>query len=105
CLRPVELHDEDGTATPRATLGRQVRRLREKEELSQRALADVVGYPHTYISRVERGEQLPSEALAEAFDTYFKTGGLIVALLTMAQDGLVADYSRKMVATEGDDTR
>ncbi|WP_435128196.1 helix-turn-helix domain-containing protein [Actinacidiphila sp. bgisy144] len=101
----MELHDEDTAATPRAMLGRRLRRLREASGLSQRALANVVGYPHTYISRVERGEQLPSEALAEAFDTYFRSDGLITELLAMAQDSLIADYSRKIVAKEGDATR
>ncbi|WP_435173723.1 helix-turn-helix domain-containing protein [Actinacidiphila sp. bgisy145] len=101
----MELHDEDTAATPRAMLGRRLRRLREASGLSQRALANVVGYPHTYISRVERGEQLPSEALAEAFDTYFRSDGLITELLAMAQDSLIADYSRKIVAKEGDAIR
>lgn len=71
----MELNNEDdGRATPRTVLGRRLRRLREAADLSQRALADKVGYPHTYLSRVERGEQLPSEALAEDLDTYFRHG-------------------------------
>ncbi|WNI14691.1 helix-turn-helix domain-containing protein [Actinacidiphila sp. ITFR-21] len=101
----MELHEEDSSATPRAMLGRRLRRLREKAQLSQRGLASAVGYPHTYISRVERGDQLPSGALAEAFDTYFHTDGLFVELLALAQDGLIADYSRKIVAKESEAIR
>jgi transcriptional regulator with XRE-family HTH domain len=101
----MELHDEDSAATPRAMLGRHLRRLREAAELSQRGLAEAIGYPHTYISRVERGEQLPSEALAGTFDTHFQTHGLFVELLGLAQDGLIADYSRKIVAKESDALR
>ncbi|AJC58112.1 helix-turn-helix transcriptional regulator [Streptomyces sp. 769] len=96
----MELHEDDGKATPRTLLGRRLRRLRETAELSQRALAERVGYPHTYLSRVERGEQLPSEALAQALDDYFSTDGLLMELLDMAQDSLIANYSREFVAKE-----
>ncbi|MFJ6602996.1 helix-turn-helix domain-containing protein [Streptomyces lydicus] len=45
----MELNNEDdGRATPRTVLGRRLRRLREAADLSQRALADKVGYPHTF---------------------------------------------------------
>ncbi|GGW92630.1 helix-turn-helix domain-containing protein [Streptomyces noursei] len=101
----MELHEDDGKATPRTLLGRRLRRLREAAELSQRALAERVGYPHTYLSRVERGEQLPSEALAQALDDYFSADGLFMELLDMAQDSLIANYSREFVAKERDAIR
>lgn len=101
----MELHDEDDKATPRTMLGRRLRRLREQAGMSQRALAEKVGYPHTYISRVERGEQLPSEALAQAFDEHFNSDGLFLELLDMAQDSLIANYSREFVAQESDAIR
>lgn len=97
----MELNNEDDDrATPRSVLGRRLRRLREAADLSQRALADKVGYPHTYLSRVERGEQLPSEALAEHLDTHFATDGLLVELLAMAQDASIPDYGRAVVDSE-----
>lgn len=97
----MELNNEDdGRATPRTVLGRRLRRLREAAGMSQRALADKVGYPHTYLSRVERGEQLPSEALAEDLDTHFATDGLFVELLSMAQDATIPDYGRVIVDSE-----
>ncbi|MFD8327583.1 helix-turn-helix domain-containing protein [Streptomyces lydicus] len=102
----MELNNEDdGRATPRTVLGRRLRRLREAADLSQRALADKVGYPHTYLSRVERGEQLPSQALAQVLDDQFDAQGLFVELLTMAQDTLIANYSREFVSKEGDSIR
>ena len=102
----MELNNEnDGKATPRTVLGRRLRRLREHADLSLRGLAEKVGYPHTYISRVERGEQLPSEALAEALDIYFNTDGLFVELLEMAQDSLIATYSSEFVDKEPDAIR
>jgi len=101
----MELHEDDGKTTPRTLLGRRLRHLRERAGMSQRALAEQVGYPHTYISRVERGEQLPSEALAQAFDGQFEADGLFTELLHMAQDSLVANYSREFVSKEGDAIR
>lgn len=102
----MELNNEDDDrATPRSVLGRRLRRLRETAGLSQRALADKVGYPHTYLSRVERGEQLPSEALAEALDAHFATDGLFVELLSMAQDASIPDYGRAVLHGESKATR
>ncbi|WP_327325605.1 helix-turn-helix transcriptional regulator [Streptomyces sp. NBC_01210] len=97
-------NEDDDRPTPRTVLGRRLRRQREKAELSQRALADRVGYPHTYISRVERGEQLPSLALADDLDTFFTSDftsdGLFTDLLAVAQDSSIADYSRTVVSRE-----
>ncbi|MCF6523090.1 helix-turn-helix transcriptional regulator [Streptomyces sp. JJ36] len=93
-------NEDDRRPTPRIVLGRRLRRLREAEGLSQRALADKVGYPHTYLSRVERGEQLPSGSLAEDLDSYFSADGLLGELLTMAQDASVPDYGRAILSSE-----
>jgi transcriptional regulator with XRE-family HTH domain len=103
--RSMELHDDEGKATPRTMLGRRLRRLREGAGLSLRALAEQVGYPHTYISRVERGEQLPSLALAAALDTHFGTDGLFADLLEMAQDASIPDYGRMILGSEEKATR
>jgi hypothetical protein len=65
-----------------------------------RELAVNVKYPHTYIGRVERGEQLPSEALAASLDVYFETDGLVSELLEMAQDTSIPDYGRISVGIE-----
>lgn len=86
-------------------LGRRLRRMRDDAGLSLRALAEQVGYPHTYLSRVEHCEQLPSEALVAALDTYFKTNGLFADLLELAQENAVPDYGRVIVGGEEKATR
>lgn len=101
----MELQENEDRSTPRTMLGRRLRRLRDSAGLSLRALAELIGYPHTYIGRVERGEQLPSVALAEALDVYFETDELFVELLPMAQDTLIAHYSREVVSQERDALR
>ncbi|MFD4998956.1 helix-turn-helix domain-containing protein [Streptomyces buecherae] len=85
---------EGARATARTLPGRHLKRLREQSGLSLRALAEKLHYPHSYISRVEHHEQLPSEALANALDESFSTGGLFVDLLTIAQDSMVTRQSR-----------
>src|SRR5581483_2068800 len=101
----MELHEDEARPTPRSVLGHRLKRLRETSGLSLRALADALGYPHTYLGRVERGEQLPSKALAEAMDVYFRTDVLFAELLEMAQESSIADYSRMIVANEPRATR
>ncbi|QKW50717.1 helix-turn-helix domain-containing protein [Streptomyces buecherae] len=96
----MELHDDDYKMTPNALIERQLRRYRETANLSQRGLAEAIGYPASYISRVERGEQLPSQALGQALDDHFHTGGLFVDLVCMAQETLVATYSQAFIAQE-----
>lgn len=102
----MELNNNaNGRATPRTLLGRRLRRMRADAQLSLRALAEQVGYPHTYISRVERGEQLPSQALAQALDGYFGASELLTELLEMAQDASIPEYGRSVVNNEDKATR
>ncbi|MFJ6568144.1 helix-turn-helix domain-containing protein [Streptomyces sp. NPDC091292] len=77
--------DEDETpVSPARMLAARAKRARTGTGLSLRALEKKLGFPHTYLSRVENGDQLPSAALAEAFDTFYGTDGLYSELLTMA---------------------
>ena len=43
-----------------AVFGERLRELRVKRGLTQQALADVVGIPHTHVSAMERGVKLPT---------------------------------------------
>ncbi|MEE4585262.1 MULTISPECIES: helix-turn-helix domain-containing protein [Streptomyces violaceusniger group] len=101
----MELNNNEDKATPRTMLGRRLRRMREDTDLSIRALAEKVGYPYSYLGRVERGEQLPSEALVSALDAHFGTSGLFADLWEMTHNEVIADYSRKVVSREPDAER
>ncbi|MFF0729222.1 DUF5753 domain-containing protein [Streptomyces sp. NPDC004134] len=97
----MELNREDGKLTPRVRLGRRLRRLRERRGLSLRQLSERVGgYSHSYLGRVELGEQLPSEALVNALDEFFDTDGVLAELLELAHDTMIPDYSRKAFSKE-----
>lgn len=102
----MELNDEGGKLTPRVRLGRRLRRLRERRGLSLRQLSDEIGdYSHSYLGRVELGEQLPSEALVKALDQFFDTDGVLGELLELAHDTLVPDYGRHVLAKEAEAVR
>jgi transcriptional regulator with XRE-family HTH domain len=97
----VELNSEGAKLTPRLRLGRRLRRLRERKGLALRQLSERVGgYSHSYLGRVELGEQLPSEALVNTLDEFFDTDGVLAELLELAHDTLIPDYSRKAVNKE-----
>jgi transcriptional regulator with XRE-family HTH domain len=81
-------------------LASRAARARAKTGLSLRALAEKLGYPHTYLSRVERGEQLPSPTLAEALDDFYGTDGIFSELLIVAMAAEVPVYGRKVLEEE-----
>ncbi|MFE9294746.1 DUF5753 domain-containing protein [Streptomyces niveus] len=97
----MELNSESGKVTPRVRLGKRLRRLRERKGLSLRQLSEQVGgYSHSYLGRVELGEQLPSEALVDSLDEFFDTDGVLGELLELAHESVISDYSRTFVSKE-----
>ncbi|MEV0775919.1 DUF5753 domain-containing protein [Streptomyces sp. NPDC050428] len=97
----MELNSESGKVTPRVRLGKRLRRLRERKGLSLRQLSEQVGgYSHSYLGRVELGEQLPSEALVDSLDEFFDTDGVLGELLELAHESLIPDYSRMFLGKE-----
>jgi transcriptional regulator with XRE-family HTH domain len=101
----VPEHNDDQRPTVRRVLDNTLRRYRERAHMSLRELAAKTTYNHTYIGRVERGEQLPSDALAHTLDETFDTGGALFELLELARAGAIQPYSREGVAAEGAATR
>jgi peptide deformylase len=52
----------------------ELRRLREISNYSQKALASLVGYTPSYVSKVERGSIVPSEEFARSADLHLRAG-------------------------------
>ncbi|MCT2592239.1 helix-turn-helix transcriptional regulator [Streptomyces sp. N2-109] len=98
----VELERDEGAMppTPGGMLAKRAMRARNKAGLSLRALAEKLGYPHTYLSRVERGEQLPSDALAEALDDFYDADGLFTELLEVARSAEIPTWGRRVLEEE-----
>ncbi|MDT3396097.1 helix-turn-helix transcriptional regulator [Streptomyces sp. B1866] len=101
----MESYPNDGKITPPMLIGKNLSRMRDDAELSLRGLGEQVGYPASYISRVEMGHQLPSSALATALDKHFGTRDLFTDLLRMAQDSPVPNYGREILRNEAKATR
>ncbi len=62
------------------TLGRNLRRLRESQGMSQEDFADKLGYHRTYLGGVERGER--NLTLRSVERIAFLVGGDPISLLT-----------------------
>ncbi|NJP99457.1 DUF5753 domain-containing protein [Streptomyces zingiberis] len=102
----MELNNESDQLTPRVRLGRRLRRMRERKELSLRQLSEQVGgYSHSYLGRVELGEQLPSTALVTALDTFFEADGVLGELLEIARENSIPGYGRAIVSKERESRR
>lgn len=72
-------------STMDTTTGDTIRRLRNKAELSQRALADLTGLSFTTISRLENGHHLPT----------LGSLNLIAKALKVSQSSLIERQSGK----------
>jgi transcriptional regulator with XRE-family HTH domain len=104
----MELSNEDQKLTPAVRLGRRVRRLREARGLSIRQLCEQSGIgplSHSYLGRVELGQQLPSEDLVRSLDRFFGTDGVLFELWEMAAEETIPDYTRKAMKKEADAVR
>ncbi|MCK1795941.1 helix-turn-helix transcriptional regulator [Streptomyces sp. XM4193] len=60
--------------------GREVRLAREHHGATQAALAEATTYKAPYVSKVENGQQLPSDLFAQNCDVFFNTPGYFARL-------------------------
>lgn len=98
----LEPEEDEKPTSPAQMLAARAKRARKQAELSFRQLADKLGFPHTYLSRVESGEQLPSLALAETMDAFFETDGWFADLLalTLAVSAETPKWGHKVLEAE-----
>lgn len=63
----------------------RLRELRGQAGLSQRQLAKLANYSHSYVSDLERGTRIPPVATANRLDSLLSAGGELAALVPAAQ--------------------
>lgn len=95
----AEREDDERLAIQRV-LGNEVQRWRIRKGWSLRELGEKAKFDHTYIGRVERGEQLPSPNMALGLDTALGTGGTFSEMLEAIQAGSAQNYLPKAAARE-----
>jgi len=79
------MRNVDGTASPLAFFGAELRRIRNEAGLSQEQLGQRIGYSGTLIGKVEIGERTPSEDLAGRCDEALDTKGLLPRIYDLAR--------------------
>ncbi|MFI1183378.1 helix-turn-helix domain-containing protein [Streptomyces sp. NPDC020799] len=89
-------------ASPQHFLGAAMRDWRNLRKLSLAKLKALIRYDYSYMGRVERGDQAPSEALVAAYDQALEAGGALVRLYQQFRQGAdIAALSRSHVAKAG----
>jgi transcriptional regulator with XRE-family HTH domain len=79
------MREIDGTASPLAFFGAELRRLRVEAGLSQEVLGQRIGYSGTMVGKIETGERAPSQDLAERCDEALDTKGLLARIYDLAR--------------------
>lgn len=79
------MRNVDGTASPLAFFGAELRRIRMEAGLSQEQLGQRIGYSGTLIGKVEIGQRAPSEDLAGRCDEALETKGLLPRIYDLAR--------------------
>ncbi|WP_158660811.1 helix-turn-helix transcriptional regulator [Nocardia seriolae] len=66
-------------------LAREIKRLRKEADISQRALASMIGYSRQYVTMTEwEDSNLPSPEVIAAIDNALEANGALVALRAQA---------------------
>jgi transcriptional regulator with XRE-family HTH domain len=81
-------------------IARRLKAHRLRRGLSQRQLAELIGYPASYIARIETAKQRPSDKVAAALDEKLDTNGEFADLLEMARALVIEPGAREVLAKE-----
>lgn len=84
----------------RDLFGAEVRRHREKADMSLRRLAEVLNYSKSHLARIETAESLPYDDLPAKLDTCFGTEGLFTRLHTLAKKEPFPGKYRRVMEVE-----
>jgi transcriptional regulator with XRE-family HTH domain len=86
----VELEPEDAQQNPALmAFVAELRHWREVTGYSQKALAKLVGYTPSYVSKVERGTMLASRAFAHSADQHLRAGHALIRRWNEMHEALI----------------
>ncbi|GAA3799892.1 helix-turn-helix transcriptional regulator [Sphaerisporangium flaviroseum] len=97
-------HDVDPYESPRALFAYELRRYRNAAEMSQRQLAQRIGYSDSMVNMVEQAKRPPSKQFAEFCDRVFGLDGTMLRLYMATTWHKVPDYLRPWLEEEQDAT-
>ncbi|MFB7598278.1 Scr1 family TA system antitoxin-like transcriptional regulator [Streptomyces sp. NPDC056160] len=85
--------DDEESAAALRTVGKVIKRFRERKGWTQAELGTAIGYSEEQVSAVERGRRAPKPQFLEAADRELDAGGVIAAL---SKDVEEARYPKKV---------
>ncbi|MEU5028646.1 helix-turn-helix domain-containing protein [Streptomyces milbemycinicus] len=96
-FQPRELFPD---RSARDLFGAEIRRHREKADMSLRRLAEVLNYSKSHLARIEAAECLPYDDLPAKLDACFGTDGLFARLYALAKNEPFPGKYRRMMDIE-----
>ncbi|WP_432095439.1 helix-turn-helix domain-containing protein [Streptomyces sp. bgisy100] len=97
---PFEARDLSPDRSARDLFGAEIRRHREKADLSLRRLAQVLNYSKSHLARIETAETLPYDDLPAKLDACFGTDGLFARLYALARKEPFPGKFRRVIEIE-----
>ncbi|WP_064456326.1 helix-turn-helix domain-containing protein [Streptomyces hygroscopicus] len=96
-FQPRELFPD---RSARDLFGAEIRRHREKADMSLRRLSEVLNYSKSHLARIEAAESLPYDDLPAKLDACFGTDGLFARLYALAKNEPFPGKYRRAVEVE-----
>ncbi|WP_086885533.1 helix-turn-helix domain-containing protein [Streptomyces rhizosphaericus] len=96
-FQPRELFPD---RSARDLFGAEIRRHREKADMSLRRLSEVLNYSKSHLARIEAAESLPYDDLPAKLDACFGTDGMFARIYALAKNEPFPGKYRRMIEIE-----
>ncbi|TMU97905.1 helix-turn-helix transcriptional regulator [Streptomyces sp. DASNCL29] len=96
-FQPRELFPD---RSARDLFGAEIRRHREKADMSLRRLSEVLNYSKSHLARIEAAESLPYDDLPAKLDACFGTDGMFARIYALAKNEPYPSKLRRVVEVE-----
>ncbi|MET7905874.1 helix-turn-helix transcriptional regulator [Streptomyces sp. NPDC005355] len=96
-FQPRELFPD---RSARDLFGAEIRRHREKADMSLRRLSEVLNYSKSHLARIEAAESLPYDDLPAKLDACFGTDGMFARIYALAKNEPFPGKYRRMIELE-----